>query len=178
MADELAAARLQLIIFSAQGLKDVRLLGRTRTSVLAWVDPALKQATAAHRATTRNPIWNQTLIIPLSAATLSDPSSTITLQLLCCRPASTAAVHLRAVRNDGRVFTLPLERPPGRCRGFFTVSAHIFSNGCIAGVPMECGSKVERLPRVPPLQQLKGFFVGLASGAAAFLLASRVACPS
>eukprot|EP00252_Welwitschia_mirabilis_P006760 TRINITY_DN17663_c0_g1_i1.p1 TRINITY_DN17663_c0_g1~~TRINITY_DN17663_c0_g1_i1.p1 ORF type:complete len:252 (+),score=28.16 TRINITY_DN17663_c0_g1_i1:233-988(+) len=130
---------LEVTVISAEGLKNKnKLWKRMSPYVIAWIDPEQKKQTKALPNSGKNPIWNETLTLPLNnSQTLQNPHSTLVIQVLCDNffqskmVIGTSSLPLNEIRtvctqrNDGEsknTVTLQLWRPSGRACGMLKVA--------------------------------------------------------
>ncbi|OVA20577.1 C2 calcium-dependent membrane targeting [Macleaya cordata] len=160
MAEEESEATLKLTVLSAEGLKDMRFLGKMKTFGVAWVDPQLKIYTKTLTSSSTSPVWMSELSIPLTLQTLQNPNSCLTIQVISKsspihheRVIGTASLSLSEIRYEDQVFTLQLWRPSGRAQGLLRVSSRIEYNlgfytpaSCVTGIPVDVNSIVRQAP--------------------------------
>ncbi|KAF5185477.1 C2 calcium-dependent membrane targeting [Thalictrum thalictroides] len=144
-------AVLKLKIVNGEDLKDIRFLGKTKSFILAWIDPSFKQSTKTLTTSTKNPTWNYDLSFPLSLQTLQNPNSILTIQIISPsspihhkRVIGTTILSITDIQFDEKVFTLQLWRPSGRAHGLIRVSVRVVIDlgfyttvGCVTGIPVQ-----------------------------------------
>ncbi|KAJ4974117.1 hypothetical protein NE237_007291 [Protea cynaroides] len=156
---EQSVATLKLTVLRAEGVKDVRILGRMKCYVVAWVDPRYKRCTNTILCNNPNPAWNHQLSFSLSHRTLQDPDFRVTIQVLSPsflihneKVIGSTVMSLSRIRLDKEeTFTLQLWRPSGRAQGLLRATArlecHVYVGGgyyplvdCVTDIPFESNS--------------------------------------
>lgn len=129
-------SRLELTIIAAEGLKNVNLLSKKiNPYAIAWIDPLVKKFTQTLQNSGRDPIWNETLCLPLQTQLLNNPSAALIIQVLSAAPLKTKIVgtttlmlnEIRRIcsvtdRDEQETLALQLWRPSGRAYGILKVS--------------------------------------------------------
>ncbi|KAJ7522473.1 hypothetical protein O6H91_18G012600 [Diphasiastrum complanatum] len=120
---------LDLYLFSAQNLKDVRSCfgGSIRTYAVAWVEPNHKLRTSADDFNRQNPNWNAFLTLSLDAKLLEKETAVVTIDIynhgcLWDKLIGTVRVLLSDLIQaqkflTGKCLTFVVMRPSGRRQG-------------------------------------------------------------
>lgn len=129
-------SRLELTIIAAEGLKNVNLMGKKiNPYAIAWIDPLVKKSTQTLQNSGLDPVWNETLCLPLQAQLLNNPNAAIMIQVLSAAPIKTKLVGTTTLmlneitricnvtdRDAQESLALQLWRPSGRAYGILKVS--------------------------------------------------------
>jgi len=127
---------LELTIIAAAGLKNVNLLGKKiNPYAVAWIDPLVKKSTQTLQNSGRDPVWNETLCLPLQTELLNNPNAALIIQVLSAghlktKIAGTTTLMLNEIkricsvtdRDEQKTLALQLWRPSGRAYGILKVS--------------------------------------------------------
>jgi len=127
---------LELTIIAAAGLKNVNLLGKKiNPYAVAWIDPLVKKSTQTLQNSGRDPVWNETLCLPLQTELLNNPNAALIIQVLSAghlktKIAGTTTLMLNEIkricsvtdRDEQETLALQLWRPSGRAYGILKVS--------------------------------------------------------
>ncbi|KAI3991719.1 hypothetical protein MKX01_038117 [Papaver californicum] len=135
MAEEESEAAVRLTVLNGEELKDMRFLGKMKTFVVVWVNPCFKLHTKTLTISSRNPVWNYDLSIPLTLKLLKNPNSALTFQIISRsspifpeKVIGSAVLPLCQIQFTDEVFTLQVWRPSGRAKGLLKVSCRIEYN--------------------------------------------------
>lgn len=165
---------IELTIMAAEGLKNVSLLRQKMDPyAVAFVDPYAKRSTRVLRRGGKDPVWNDSMEIPLEPRLLHDPAASLTLQVLHNSTINTALVgatqlllqdllrHAALKGNgEGDILTLQLFRPSGRPHGIVRIFVKLSGDGLPGlhglfgddlAMAYDASTPVTGIPLMPPL---------------------------
>ncbi|KAI3857532.1 hypothetical protein MKX03_011337 [Papaver bracteatum] len=132
MAEEESEAAVRLTVLNGKELKDMRFLGKMKTFVVVWVNPCFKLHTKTLTISSKNPVWNYDLSLPLTLKLLKNPNSILTFQIISRsspifpeKVIGSAVLPLCQIQFTEEVFTLQVWRPSGRAKGLLKVACRI-----------------------------------------------------
>ncbi|KAJ7562088.1 hypothetical protein O6H91_03G054800 [Diphasiastrum complanatum] len=119
---------LEVHVVAAQDLKDVKLIGKMHTYVVAWVDPVRKYSTQVDKQGGTSPVWNEKLIIPVEQRLLDLANGMLMLEIyshgsLSTKKVGSAQIPISEInRKNNQRMDYPVLRPSGKVQGTITIS--------------------------------------------------------
>ncbi|EFJ28670.1 hypothetical protein SELMODRAFT_441151 [Selaginella moellendorffii] len=124
---------LEVTPISAEDLKDVKLVGKMQTYVVAWVDPSRKASTNLSQLPGKNPRWNEKLMLSVEDQLLQQPGAFLVLEIyhrgfLESTIVGRANIPLQEISAKGSgdaPLSFKVRRPSGRLQGTIHVSVKV-----------------------------------------------------
>ncbi|KAL2651288.1 hypothetical protein R1flu_019416 [Riccia fluitans] len=150
---KMAPTELEVTIMGADDLKNVSTFGgKMDLMAVVFVDSALKRSTRVLYKAGRNPVWNDTVTLPLGHLVQQNPSSYLTVQILCVssfgdKEVGTTWISLQEIyrvcansQEEPALVTMDLQRRSGRVQGVVRLSMTLKDNGIQSSPVSQYGS--------------------------------------